>query len=81
MKLINSYSSTMLAIWLLLFGSLGIASEPMSKPLIDFYDASAANQWLSVNDNVMGGVSEGGFCPQKNYLIHTFQSYHIYLIR
>ncbi len=61
MKLINSYSSTMLAIWLLLFGSLGIASEPMSKPLIDFYNASAANQWLSVNDNVMGGVSEGRF--------------------
>ena len=63
MKLINSNSGTMLAIWILLCGSLsiGIASEPMSKLLMDFNDASVAGKWLSVNDNVMGGVSKGGF--------------------
>ena len=33
----------------------------MSKTLADFSDASVAEQWRSVNDNVMGGVSEGGF--------------------
>lgn len=63
MKLTNTNSVAMFAIWILFFGSLsiGIASEPMSKPLFDFSDASVAKQWLSVNDNVMGGVSKGGF--------------------
>lgn len=63
MKLINSNSGVIVAIWVLSFGSLsiGIASEPMSKPLMNFYDASVARQWLSVNDNVMGGVSDGSF--------------------
>ena len=41
--------------------SNGIASEAMSKTLADFSDVSVAGQWRSVNDNVMGGVSEGGF--------------------
>ncbi|UCE46365.1 MAG: CIA30 family protein [Phycisphaerales bacterium] len=63
MKIANSNSVLVLAILILLFGSatIGIASEPMSKPLIDFHSASAAEQWLSVNDDVMGGVSKGGF--------------------
>jgi monofunctional biosynthetic peptidoglycan transglycosylase len=63
MKTINSNSVAVLAIFSLLFGStsMGIAAEPMSKPLIDFGDASAARQWLSVNDGVMGGISRGGF--------------------
>ncbi|MBC8469079.1 MAG: CIA30 family protein [Planctomycetes bacterium] len=63
MKLINSNSGSMLLIWILSFGSLsiGLASEPMSKPLIDFYNASIARQWISVNDNVMGGISDGSF--------------------
>jgi len=49
--------------FLLLFGFLSVttASEPASKPLADFSDASAARQWTSVNDSVMGGVSKGGF--------------------
>ena len=63
MKPINSNPVAMLAIWVLFFGSLsiGIASEPTSKPLFDFSDESVTKQWLSVNDNVMGGVSEGSF--------------------
>jgi uncharacterized surface protein with fasciclin (FAS1) repeats len=63
MKLVNSNSGVIVAIWILFFGSLsiGIASEPISKPLMNFYDASIARQWLSVNDNVMGGVSDGSF--------------------
>jgi uncharacterized surface protein with fasciclin (FAS1) repeats len=53
----------LLLIWGLILGclSIGIAAEPKSKPLVDFSDATVAKQWLSVNDNVMGGVSKGGF--------------------
>jgi monofunctional biosynthetic peptidoglycan transglycosylase len=63
MNPINSNLRNIFAIGPLFFGALSIgnASESMSKPLIDFYDASASRQWLSVNDNVMGGISEGGF--------------------
>ena len=63
MKVINSNSVAMLAILTLLLGSpsIGIAAEPLSKPLIDFGDASASRQWLSVNDGVMGGISRGSF--------------------
>jgi hypothetical protein len=41
--------------------SFGMASEPIRKPLIDFSDESVVQQWISVNDNVMGGISEGQF--------------------
>ncbi|MHC4856861.1 MAG: hypothetical protein ACYTBY_03485, partial [Planctomycetota bacterium] len=39
--------------------SIGMAFEPISKTLVDFSDESVAKQWISVNDNVMGGISEG----------------------
>jgi monofunctional biosynthetic peptidoglycan transglycosylase len=63
MKPVNSNSVAVLAIGILLSGSqsIAIASEPVSRPLIDFQDPLAAEQWVSVNDNVMGGVSKGGF--------------------
>jgi uncharacterized surface protein with fasciclin (FAS1) repeats len=51
----------MVTILILVFGSLGIAAEPVSKPVADFSNAAATQKWLSVNDNVMGGVSEGVF--------------------
>jgi uncharacterized surface protein with fasciclin (FAS1) repeats len=50
----------MIAVLVLALGSMGIAAEPTSKPVADFSDAAAAKKWLSVNDDVMGGVSEGG---------------------
>jgi uncharacterized surface protein with fasciclin (FAS1) repeats len=51
------------AIWALtiITPSTGIASGPASRTLADFSAASAAKEWISVNDGVMGGVSEGGF--------------------
>ncbi|MHC4835566.1 MAG: CIA30 family protein, partial [Planctomycetota bacterium] len=63
MSLINRYLIPILALCTLFFGfrSFGMASEPLSKLLIDFSDESVAKQWLSVNDNVMGGISEGQF--------------------
>ena len=39
----------------------GFAYDTMGKTLAAFDDESVAEQWRSVNDNVMGGVSEGGF--------------------
>ena len=41
--------------------SQGIASETMTRKLEDFDDTSVAKQWRSVNDDVMGGISEGAF--------------------
>jgi uncharacterized surface protein with fasciclin (FAS1) repeats len=36
-------------------------AEPEFVDLADFSDSSLDKQWISVNDNVMRGVSEGGF--------------------
>ncbi len=36
-------------------------SDDTLIPLFDFTDADAAKQWQTVNDGVMGGVSEGKF--------------------
>ena len=61
MKTITLHTARMITILILVFGSIGVAAEPASKPVTDFSDAAAAGKWMSVNDNVMGGVSEGGF--------------------
>ena len=61
MKPNTSHTSWTVAVLVLVLGSIAIAAEPASKPVSDFLDAAAARKWLSVNDNVMGGVSEGGF--------------------
>ncbi len=60
MKLITSHTGLMMAVLVLVLGSVGIAAEPTYKPVADFSDAAVAKKWLSVNDDVMGGVSEGG---------------------
>lgn len=31
-----------------------------SKTIFDFVDSSEADRWMAINDNVMGGISEGG---------------------
>ena len=38
-----------------------LSTNATIKPLMDLSDPSIGNQWISVNDNVMGGVSQGGF--------------------
>ena len=45
----------------IVFLSTAMASEMAGKPLVDFSDESIARQWISVNDDVMGGISEGQF--------------------
>ncbi|MCF7957034.1 MAG: CIA30 family protein [Phycisphaerae bacterium] len=59
----SRYSVTILTLWTLFFGGVAIAtaSEPLGKILFDFSERSAAQKWISVNDSVMGGISEGGF--------------------
>ena len=43
-----------------LLGSFDMADET-ANPLFDFSGADATKQWQTVNDGVMGGVSEGKF--------------------
>jgi NADH dehydrogenase [ubiquinone] 1 alpha subcomplex assembly factor 1 len=47
-----------------------VMSAEESQPLFDFAGADAAKQWQNVNDNVMGGVSDGKFkITDKNTLL------------
>lgn len=46
--------------------SSALASETLSKSVSDFSSPTAAKQWISVNDSVMGGVSEGAFRITNN---------------
>ncbi|MCX7423868.1 MAG: CIA30 family protein [Planctomycetia bacterium] len=45
---------------LILMGSF-VMAEDTPLPLFDFTGADAAKEWQTVNDGVMGGVSEGEF--------------------
>lgn len=38
-------------------------NQESTRALFEFDDASEAERWLAVNDNVMGGVSEGAASP------------------
>ena len=42
-----------------LFGQ--VATQQALQPLLDFAGSDAAQKWQAVNDNVMGGVSDGRF--------------------
>lgn len=57
----NIHTVGILALTVLLVGSVGFAAEPVSTTIMDFSNAATARKWVSVNDNVMGGVSDGGF--------------------
>lgn len=62
------------AVWGLILGfsAASMAAEPVDRLLTDFSDESAAKQWISVNDSVMGGVSEGAFqISQDNTLVFS----------
>ncbi len=51
----------MLAVPLLILIGSFVMAEDTPTPLFDFTGADAAKQWQTVNDGVMGGVSEGKF--------------------
>lgn len=48
-----------IVIILLLIESTNIMADEKSRSLLNFENANAAKAWVSVNDNVMGGISEG----------------------
>ena len=50
-----------IVIILLLIESTNIMADEKSRSLLNFENANAAKTWVSVNDNVMGGISEGKF--------------------
>ncbi len=51
----------MLALPLLILMGSFVMAEDTPQPLFDFTGADAAKEWQTVNDGVMGGVSEGKF--------------------
>jgi NADH dehydrogenase [ubiquinone] 1 alpha subcomplex assembly factor 1 len=55
----------------LLMGSF-VMAEDTPLPLFDFTEADAAKEWQTVNDGVMGGVSEGKFKITDNKSMEFF---------
>ena len=51
----------MLALPLLILMGSFVMAEDSPQTLFDFTGADSAKEWQNVNDNVMGGVSEGKF--------------------
>ena len=45
--------------------------KEMENLIYDFTEENAAANWITVNDNVMGGRSEGGFSFKKKRLIFS----------
>ena len=43
----------------------------MENLIYDFTEDNPATNWITVNDNVMGGRSEGGFSFKKKRLIFS----------
>ena len=54
--------------------SLGIAPEGQTKTVTDFSTPLIGTQWISVNDGVMGGVSEGSFRITEDKTLKFFGS-------
>ena len=45
--------------------------KEMENLMYDFTEDNPATNWITVNDNVMGGRSEGGFSFKKKRLIFS----------
>lgn len=58
---------------LILMGSFAMA-EDKQKPLFDFSKPDAIEAWQTVNDGVMGGVSEGNVRMTKDKTLEFFGS-------
>lgn len=53
-------------------GTTVISADDKLQPLFNFSGADAANEWQTVNDGVMGGVSEGKFKITENKTLEFF---------
>ena len=49
------------SILILLLGGINIMAEDKDRLIFNFNNPESGKTWVSVNDNVMGGVSEGKF--------------------
>lgn len=58
----------------LLFFTLGssLMADDTARSLFDFAGADAAQEWQTINDGVMGGVSEGKFKITDNKTLEFF---------
>ena len=52
---------TSTSILILLLGSINIMAEDKDKLIFNFNTPESSKNWVSVNDNVMGGISDGKF--------------------
>ena len=62
----NAGRITTICIACFVHAAIGVAAESKNKPLTDFSDPAVAKTWISINDNVMGGVSKGSFQITSN---------------
>ena len=62
------------ALGLTLWGALSASAQPPAKDphlLTDFGEPDVAKKWITVNDNVMGGRSEGGPAFKDGLLVFS----------
>ena len=52
---------TSTSILILLLGSINIMAEDKDRLIFNFNTPESSKNWVSVNDNVMGGISDGKF--------------------
>ncbi len=61
MKTIIGLVAALVSVFPLAFALAATSTSAAARTVADFSSDEAAAAWLSVNDNVMGGVSSGGF--------------------
>jgi len=61
MKTIIGLTGALVCVLPLAYALAAPSTSPVARTIADFTSDDAAAAWLSINDNVMGGVSSGGF--------------------
>ena len=63
-----------ISILILLLGSINIMAEDKDSVIFNFNTPESGKIWVSVNDNVMGGVSEGKFKITQDKTLYFYGS-------
>ena len=63
-----------ISILILLLGSINIMAEDKDNLIFNFNTPESGKIWVSVNDNVMGGVSEGKFKITQDKTLYFYGS-------
>ena len=61
-------------ILILLLGTINIMAEVNDRLIFNFNTPESGKTWVSVNDNVMGGVSEGKFKITQDKTLYFYGS-------